>query len=127
MPSTTTTRNTVSESAHGNLTYLGRRAQRTTETATAVAAAGVHTGAWVSAIAFRKVPAAASGGGGLNVTLSLDLDYDGDSVADETITVGPGATAVVTERAFTAEQVRIRITNNGASAQNLTGHLMLGD
>lgn len=127
MPSTTTVLNTAGESAHGNPSLGGRRLTRQTETATALANAATHTGAWVSTTSFRRASAVARSNGTLNVSLFLDLDYDGDNTVDETITVTAAAVPVITDRAFSAAQARIRITNAGGSAQNVSGHLMLSD
>lgn len=95
------------------------------ESATALAASATHTGTWIDARDGDKVIAVAKGAS-LNVTCILDLDYDGDGTAEESVTATAGVTSLVASRDLLARQVRIRITNNGASAQNVSGTLLVG-
>lgn len=95
------------------------------ESATALAAASTHTGAWIDARDGDVVVAVAKGES-LAVTCFLDLDYDGDGVAEETVSGSSAVTSTIASRTLIARQVRIRITNNGASPQNVTGTILVG-
>lgn len=106
---------------------ITRRAMATDSAAgTAVAASGDVTNAWHDATGFRKVGAIASGAT-LDVSVHVELDLTGDGTVDETVSGTTGSTSQVATRDMLAQQVRVRVRNEGLSAQDVDGVLLLGD
>lgn len=92
---------------------------------TSVAASGVVTGAWIDALALRKVTAVGRGASA-TLTVNIDADHTGTGTADETFSGTLANPSVVTVKDLLTRQVRIRIVN-GATIQNITGTILAGN
>lgn len=93
--------------------------------ATASAAAAVITGPWIDAVSFRKVTAVATGASA-TLTVYVDCDHNGDGTVDETFAATLANPSVLTVRDLLTRSVRVR-TVNGATIQNISGVMLLGD